>query len=385
MIRVTELITRMPNVNMDSAFSKIPLYKGLAGYGDHTVCNFSFSLSQEYFSGFTMLETSNGLADLVLVGPQRALIAKDVLGPLYIAIVTFAMLYGVSTVQAVLYYQHCQKDSTFFKCIILGLWFLDTSLFGVLIYAGWYTFVTDSGAFPALLNTMSWILGLWYTMAGICDLVISCVMIWMAWSLAGKKTWLLILMVVPVAISLAGFIDMSSLSFRNPLSVPAKHNAWAWQLPFVCHAFVDMVVCVTITTQLIKMYTGFKNSDFIIRLLIVWSVNSGLLASALSVASIITSFSCDTVASVLSKVMFNSLLGLLNTREYRKRIISGRAGELRVSLAPTAPASVSIGPLPILRTSTVASIWSQSSACHSEMNFEVPVITEDRPKEYSLV
>ena len=33
---------------------------------------------------------------------------------------------------------------------------MDASLFGVLIYAGWSTFVRDAGAFPALLDNMSW-------------------------------------------------------------------------------------------------------------------------------------------------------------------------------------------------------------------------------------
>ena len=33
---------------------------------------------------------------------------------------------------------------------------MDASLFGVLIYAGWSTFVRDAGAFPALLANMSW-------------------------------------------------------------------------------------------------------------------------------------------------------------------------------------------------------------------------------------
>lgn len=33
---------------------------------------------------------------------------------------------------------------------------------------------------------------------------------------------------------------------------------WAWQLPFIAHAFVDLLVCVTLTARLLKMHTGLR-------------------------------------------------------------------------------------------------------------------------------
>lgn len=98
------------------------------------------------------------------------------------------------------------------------------------------------------------------------------------------------------------------------------------------------------------------------------------------------SFACTTVGSVLSKgknrcpeprgiglqelirtVMFNSLLGLLNTRTYRNKILCRRAGpgEFRVSIAPTVPTSIrfrvaSMAP-PRARRSTISTISSRDS------------------------
>ena len=186
----------------------------------------------------TMPDLSNPASSVLIIEPLHVLIATNVLGPLYIGmcmlclphnhsmkmfsltalttrrdnhlcrvrycgmpIVLYVLsrvrLYGISTVQAVLYYQHSHKDGVLLKCVVSNLrtnWYLisplnlnigcvsrfsacgavlhtwsiqvcaewtslrllDTGLFGVLIYAGWLIFVGDSGAFPALLGNQSW-------------------------------------------------------------------------------------------------------------------------------------------------------------------------------------------------------------------------------------
>ncbi len=97
------------------------------------------------------------------------------------------------------------------------------------------------------------------------------------------------------------------------------------------------------------------------------------------------STACKTVASILSQgttfynrqrpphsyldsivaVALNSLLGLLNTREYRMKMLQnqGTNDELPISTV-VVPTSIHFASMPLSAGSTNASIWSQSSGEH---------------------
>ena len=67
--------------------------------------------------------------------------------------------------------------------------------------------------------------------------------------------------------------------------------------------------------------------------------------------------------------MFNSLLGLLNTRAYRNKILCRQAGEFRVSIAPTVPTSIRFASMapPRVRRDTIGTFSSQDSVSYFEL------------------
>ncbi|KAI0767924.1 hypothetical protein BC629DRAFT_877188 [Irpex lacteus] len=306
--------------------------------------------------------------------PLRTQLISDALGPWYIAVIVFTILYGMSTVQSILYFQRSGKDPLPLKLTMVTVWcvaevgslihaktssrLLNSGLLGVVIYSGWAMFVVNAYAVPVVANTASWALAVWYLLAGISDLLVYSVLIGIVWTMADKKTWLLWVLITPSLPGYAGIIAYTYFSFNNIAAISEKRNAWTWYLPYVAHAFIDIVLCVTLTTKLIKMHTGYKNSDFVIRILVTWSVNSGFLASTLIITSIILyavepqSNVCKTVASSLSQVVLNSLLALLNTREYRQRILNERHRELKLSITPLPEVSMQFAPNVVIPTNT---------------------------------
>ncbi|KAI0767926.1 hypothetical protein BC629DRAFT_1725292, partial [Irpex lacteus] len=243
-----------------------------------------------------MLQAANQLELSPYLGAViHTAIAHTILGPLYIAIVIFTTLYGVSTVQAVIYYQKGHKDSLLLRLTVLALWLSDTGLLGVVIYCGCRRQYDVLGTTTEQLDPYR-ILGLWYTVAGLSDVMTCCIMIWMAWRLADKNMWLLSIMVVPTVAAFgppSGFFAYSFLCFRKPLTLANKSNA----------------------TCQVTHWTS--NLRFVIRLLVIWFVNAGSLQALKHISSI----SQYTLCCFHRSIAFNSLLGLLNTREYRQEIL----------------------------------------------------------------
>ncbi|KAI0087305.1 hypothetical protein BDY19DRAFT_244850 [Irpex rosettiformis] len=219
---------------------------------------------------------------------MRAFIVNNVLGPEYFAVIIFVLLYGMSTVQAILYFQRSQEDHWVRKCTIVAAWLLNTALVSIIIYSGFCSLVSSAFGIPSTITSAkSWTLAMWYLLAGISDLMVYSVMIHIVWTMAGKKIWLLCALVTPSVPGFAGILAYTYISLNDPSATSKKSNAWTWYLPYIAHAIIDVVLCVALTTKLIKMHTGFKNSNFVIRILVMWSVNSGFLASTLIITSII--------------------------------------------------------------------------------------------------
>ncbi|KAI0767925.1 hypothetical protein BC629DRAFT_876996 [Irpex lacteus] len=196
-----------------------------------------------------------------------------VLGPLYISVMLFSMLYGILTVQVVLYYQRCKKDRSFLRCTAPGYWVIRRS------HLLWLVCICNRACQLPGYRTYAMDCRTLVHCIGVNETVVCSIMMWMAWTLSSKKKWLYVVMIIPAMAAFAGFIGYSVISFRNPTAIAEKSNSWTWYLPFAGHAFVDIIICIALTTSLIKMHTGLRKSDFVVRLLVVWFLNSGFLAS----------------------------------------------------------------------------------------------------------
>ncbi|KAI0346098.1 hypothetical protein BDW22DRAFT_1425625 [Trametopsis cervina] len=250
---------------------------------------------------------------------------NDTLGALYISIVVIAILYGITTVQAFIYHQNSENDHLLVKLTVLVLWILDTLELVVVVHVGWfYTVVNFANVLS--LDIVPWSLPTYTLVSGISDFIINNILAYRVWKLSGRNIWLTLLIELPVFTSLAGVFVFTIFVLGHPsYSILNAKYSWTWYCIFAPHAFADIVISVSLTLSLLRKRTGFSTrTDSVIRTLILYLVNTCLIVSAVGLSSVITYFAKPGAAyhfalgSILPKLMMNSLLGLFNTREYRK-------------------------------------------------------------------
>jgi hypothetical protein len=88
-------------------------------------------------------------------------------------------------------------------------------------------------------------------------------------------------------------------------------------------ALLDMLIAAVMCWSLFRMRTGFARTDSIITTLMAYSVNSGLLTNLLDVSMMISFIVLSKLSLiwlaiywVMSKCYVNSLLAMLNSRDY---------------------------------------------------------------------
>ncbi|KAI0788992.1 hypothetical protein BC629DRAFT_471674 [Irpex lacteus] len=153
------------------------------------------------------------------------------------------------------------------------------------------------------------------------EVLVTAIFAYRIWRFSGK-TWPVLLIIPPTLIGFAGAAAIGNYALKVPVYEEfKKHYAWIWYLTFGAQSFADIAIAATLSVILIKRRTGFRKTDSVIRTLIVYSMNTCALTSSASVASIITyaimpdNFIFIAFAMVLPKLMLNSLLALLNSRD----------------------------------------------------------------------
>ncbi|KAI0346067.1 hypothetical protein BDW22DRAFT_716417 [Trametopsis cervina] len=256
----------------------------------------------------------------------------NTLGPMYMAVVFISMLFGITTVQAFVYHQNCARDPLSLKMMILALWICDCVQVALAIHFGWY-YSIQNFANPLALVNIVWSLTTYTLLGTFSDSVVNCLLAWRLWKLSSKSA-------VPTLMSIAGTIALATFSFRQPSFEQLKHSyTWTWYLIFVPHAFANIVISLSLVVTLVKKHTGFKGTASLIRLLVVYIVNSCFLVSTSAIFAVVlytaspNTLWFGTAAAVLTKLMFNSLLGLLNTKEFWKKQIYGAAEPMSIHLS----------------------------------------------------
>ncbi|KAI0342940.1 hypothetical protein BDW22DRAFT_1357493 [Trametopsis cervina] len=264
---------------------------------------------------------------------------NNTLGPMYLAVVFISMLFGITTVQAFVYHQNCARDPLALKLMILALWLCDCVQVALAIHFGWY-YSVQNFANPLALPKIVWSLTLYSLLGTFSDSIVNCLLAWKLWRLSPRSGWLITLVAVPTLMSIAGTFALATNSFRMPFFEKLQHDyTWTWYLIFVPHTFANIVISLSLVVNLIKKHTGFRRSSSLIRLLVVYIVNSCFLVSATAILSVVLYVGSPhtlwfgTAGAVLTKLMLNSLLGLLNTKEFWKKQVYGGPEPMSIHLS----------------------------------------------------
>ncbi|KAK7689107.1 hypothetical protein QCA50_007798 [Cerrena zonata] len=248
------------------------------------------------------------------------------MGAFVVALCIALILYGVTSTQAYIYMLNCQKDSVFLKSLVSVVWLLETIHTVFMLRQIYYLTIISFGDIP-ILTTVDWSIG-----NGIISLVQG-FYVYRIWILSGRRIVPLIVLSI-LLLACIGFHTTAAIYTFLVSTWPEFSDSFGATLSVevanALSAALDGAIAAIMILLLRKGMTGIKKTDGIIRWLMVYIVNTGLLTMIVSISIAIVysrlphSLLASGLTTISGKLYSNSFLGLLNARDMmRKRHNSG--------------------------------------------------------------
>ncbi|CDO70077.1 hypothetical protein BN946_scf184806.g4 [Trametes cinnabarina] len=235
---------------------------------------------------------------------------NNTLGAAFLGNIAAACFYGITVLQTYIYYGRSGSDRLYLRCLALDTVHLALVTHSVYLYA-----VTDFANFLALevpvclFHLLKERLGMYLAqvlVTGVSDFIVRGIFCERVWRLS-KRNWILMLAIG--ATSLVVFGEPSTLS----LYARADRNFLAGgSIAFAVKGFglpnyfalsgisgilytslggsvvADILITVSMCYMLAKRRTGFSRTDSMVRVLILYSINTGALTSLCALLCLIT-------------------------------------------------------------------------------------------------
>ncbi|KAJ7810309.1 hypothetical protein B0H14DRAFT_3880691 [Mycena olivaceomarginata] len=209
-------------------------------------------------------------------------------GYMVIGTVFACMLWGISCMQAFMYYAEYHDDPVFLKLLVGVLWSLDTAGIILLLTGLWPTLIGNWGSVEILGKGLPGILHHTW-LSGVLSTCVQLLFIWRIYKLGGyRMEW-----VLPAFLSVLCFYQLTtSIAFcaiglkNDTIAALATPTMKALQISNRgCTVASDILICVSLMGILAKsgMPTWKKSQQMISRLIIV-TINSGLWTAILQLS-----------------------------------------------------------------------------------------------------
>jgi hypothetical protein len=289
------------------------------------------------------------------------------LGMLVLGLIFSSMLYGVMLTQTYKYYQRFRRDRFLIKLLVFSVWLLNTVSMFFVGQASWYYLVTNG---PRNISTWSLNveLALSVAISGISETFLA----FRVYKLSGRKHWLIILLISLALMHFAsgqvGAIELLLLNSSARFSSVMVPSVLRLSSAAIC----DTAIAASLTYFLDKKRTGFKRNDEIINYLILFSINSGLATSMISVSSLVTYL-------VVPNLMIYTALCFLISRLYANTFLcSLNSRQILLNVEKEKESKIVSSNVPCFRPKRHAStgIWSITNRSKSPTQIDVFVVTE---------
>ncbi|KJA26631.1 hypothetical protein HYPSUDRAFT_36351 [Hypholoma sublateritium FD-334 SS-4] len=232
------------------------------------------------------------------------------------------MLYGLTTLQTYLYYAYYPKDSRSTKALVAVIWILDTLHAAFMAYSVYY-YLVISYFNPDLLGVGHWSL---FTSVAF-NTVIACIaqtfFLVRVHQLCSTKYrwWVTSLIGLLVLAHFAFGVETVTFMFIKKDLAKLSEISLIAATPFAIFAVLsDIMIAGALCYLLHGSRSGFKRTDTIISILIIYAINRCLLTSVVAVVEVIVYCTMPTslwflaIDFFIGKLYANSLLATLNSR-----------------------------------------------------------------------
>ncbi|KAG1822488.1 uncharacterized protein BJ212DRAFT_806517 [Suillus subaureus] len=267
---------------------------------------------------------------------------RSTYGAFFIGSILAAVLFGLTNIQAFVYFRtHVGRWTAYYRFIVLLLWALDAVHLGLTIHCVYYYLVTNFANF-AVLSEVIWSFRL--------QIVVNVLIIYVIHLLYSHRIWIvgrdrsIIFRIIPgiVIILGSGKFSLSTGIFsarllKNPSGVAIAlfwviyyhnpsmglfMNQWIIYLALSAAVFVDVLITISLWYLLASSRTGFSQTDCLITRLICYTIDSGCLTSVCALTSIIMcaimphDYIFLSIQFIVAKLYVNSYIALLNAEYY---------------------------------------------------------------------
>jgi len=243
------------------------------------------------------------------------------LGAAYLGVVVSSFLFGITTLQVYIYYQHYSGDKLQNRIVVPLLWIMDAFHLALAIHAVYFY----------LVNQLPFIYIIWSMRVQLSFVVLIAITVTSLyavriWNLAyhPRRCLVCFLLIAQLLELTAGFFEVYAC-FAVHSYLQIDHFLWQIQFALASHAAVDCFLAGAMCYYLQIGRTSFSSIDSTIVKLMRYIVCSGVATGACAIVTLIAIATAPTsqiwVAFyyLLSKLYVNSFLALLNARRSIRR------------------------------------------------------------------
>ncbi|OSD03283.1 hypothetical protein PYCCODRAFT_1434700 [Trametes coccinea BRFM310] len=241
-------------------------------------------------------------------------------GAVYIGAVLGACMYGVTTLQTYTYFGRCSADNMYLKSMVFLLWIVDT-VHAALVTRSMYTYlVTDITNVLAVFRPIWSLLPATVVLTAFNNFLVRGILCYRIWHFSGRNRYLAFAIALSVLVTCGSTIAYAILTAHIASWFDLYKLAWLFITSFSWSIVADLLITAALCVLLIRKRTGFERSDNILRKLVIYSVNTGLLTSLCALVCLVTyttmpdNFIFMACYCVYPKLILNCLLATLNGR-----------------------------------------------------------------------
>ncbi|KAG1822497.1 uncharacterized protein BJ212DRAFT_807531 [Suillus subaureus] len=244
-------------------------------------------------------------------------------GALFIGVTIAAVLFGLSSVQAFVYFQtHRDTGTTFYKLAVICLWILDALHLVFIVHCVYYYLVINYANIGALMDVV-WSFKLQILLEILIIQGVHFLYLYRVWIVNKGRSRILPFTVGIIIISNSGVaIALIWALYQCRMFSDLVKMEWTTFLTLGSITFADFIIASSLCYLLATSRTGFSSTDSLITKLMAYIINTGCLTSMCSMAAIITcavmptNFIFVAIEFLLAKLYVNSFIALLNARYY---------------------------------------------------------------------
>ncbi|KAF9461130.1 hypothetical protein BDZ94DRAFT_1310855 [Collybia nuda] len=244
---------------------------------------------------------------------------RDIFGPMLVGLVITAVIGGITVVQAVTYIRTSKRDSLSHKLVVYFLLILDTLHLCLFTHSTYHHLVSNPGDPSVIWSFPSFML-----IHNILMPIVQSFYVVRIWKLTPRGRMYIPMFLIMLLLATFAFgMWMSCIVLQTKtLAVTIDTSLNNVKAFFVTRVCLDLLLAGTMIFTLARANTNLSWTDSSLTMLLAYLLNTGVIPSLLSIMVFVSfvvtpeTFSFLAIEEVMTKLYFNSFLGMLNARYY---------------------------------------------------------------------